>query len=567
MNSSSNHREKILLVLLPFWEPQIPPLGITSLKAFLGPYGFRVRCVDANVVDTFIQHHIRYFSCLQEWIPAEQQGNFPNIGQDVFRNQAMAHIHHDRQADGPYRELVQDIVYKNFYTEITDTQVQRLSDILDAYFADLEAYLLALLAEEKPDVLGLSVFRGNLASAMFAFRLARRYYPGIKNVMGGAVFAGELAAGSENLDYFLEVTPYIDVLLAGEGENLFLKYLQGELPADRRLFTLEDIGKQTVDIKRAAIPDFSDLALEFYPNLALYASRSCPFECSFCTETVYWGNYRKKGAPQVVQEMKSLHREHRSQLFLLCDSLLNPIVSDLSRELLGEDVSLYWDGYMRADCQAAELDNTYLWRRGGLYRTRLGIESGSPQVLELMGKKTNLAEIKAALANLAEAGIKTTTYWVLGHPGETEEDFLQTLDLVSELRDSIYEAWCSPFNYYPAGQVASDRWRQHSRLLYPPGARDMLVVQTWTLDVEPLRPEALARMNRFMALCKALGIPNPYSILEFNQADERWKRLHRNAVPALVEFSQPEKPLDENKRVKRLVLAEKKLNNTVYFNF
>lgn len=29
--------EKVLLVLLPFWDPQIPPLGISCLKSFLQP--------------------------------------------------------------------------------------------------------------------------------------------------------------------------------------------------------------------------------------------------------------------------------------------------------------------------------------------------------------------------------------------------------------------------------------------------------------------------------------------------------------------------------------------------
>ena len=36
-------KEKLLLLLLPFWDPEIPPLGITCLKSHLEPQGYRVR--------------------------------------------------------------------------------------------------------------------------------------------------------------------------------------------------------------------------------------------------------------------------------------------------------------------------------------------------------------------------------------------------------------------------------------------------------------------------------------------------------------------------------------------
>jgi radical SAM superfamily enzyme YgiQ (UPF0313 family) len=78
-----------------------------------------------------------------------------------------------------------------------------------------------------------------------------------------------------------------------------------------------------------------------------------------------------------------------------------------------------------------------LWRRGGFYRARLGIESGSPKILQKMGKNTTIDQIKKALSNLAYARIKTTTYWIVGYPGETEEDFLKTLTLIKELQNEI----------------------------------------------------------------------------------------------------------------------------------
>ena len=353
-------KEKILLLLLPFWEPQIPPLGISCLKSYIQEHGCPVKTVDANVVEEFNDIHNRYFDTLRSYIPGNKRGNFNNVGHDVFRNHMMASIHHEPGEEEKYLELVQIIIYKTFFTDITREQTRELDEIVKDFYHSLGNYFLKLLSGEKPSVLGLSVFRGNLAASMFAFKLTKEKYPAIKTVMGGAIFAGELALGSDNL------------------------------------------------------------------------------ACS-------------------------------------------------------------------ADC-------TWLWRQGGGYRARLGIESGSPHVLELMRKKISIDQIKTTISNLARAGIKTTTYWVVGHPGETEKDFKQTLEIIEALRDDIYEAWCCPFNYYKTGQVNSSQWQEKSQLLYPPGAKEMLVVRTWTPEVEPGREEAYQRMNRFVDWCRQLGIPNPYSI-------------------------------------------------------
>jgi len=560
-------KEKILLLLLPFWEPQIPPLGISCLKAYLQAHGFPVKSADANVVEEFHDLHNRYFDTLRTYVPGNKQGNFSNVGHDVIRNHMMAFIHHQPADEEQYLELVKIIIYKTFFIHITPEQTRELDEIVKDFYRSLGNYLLTLLSGENPSVLGLSVFRGNLAASMFAFKLAKEKYPAIKTVMGGAIFAGELAPGSENLEFFLKKTPYIDKILAGEGEILFLQYLRGELAESRKVHTLADIDQKALDISSVPVPDFSDFDLRFYPNLAAFTSRSCPFQCSFCTETVYWGKYRAKQVKQIVKEMTELSAEYHSQLFLMCDSLLNPVITDLARELVKSGLSLYWDGYLRADHLAGSEDSTWLWRQGGFYRARLGIETGSPHVLELMRKKISLQQIKTAISNLARAGIKTTTYWVVGHPGETEADFQQTLQIIKELRDDIYEAWCSPFNYYKTGQVNSSQWEEKSRLLYPAEAKEMLVVQTWALEIEPGREEAYRRMNRFVDWCRQLGIPNPYSMKEFYQADERWKKLHKNAVPTLVEFQDKEKYIDENKKIKQVVPAQKKLTTEMNFDF
>ena len=555
--NQSNSRP-VLLALLPFWTPSIPPLGISCLKSHLQKHGYHVVTEDANMIPAFREIYDDYFATVESYVPKYKRGNFFNIGMEVMRNHLMAHFNYEDE--GRYVHLVGEIYYNTFYSRLTPTQIRTLNAILDKFFALLSAYITGLIERVDPSVFGLSVFSGSLPASMFAFRLAKEKYPDIATVMGGGTFSMELHLGSPNFDYFLEKAPYIDKLLIGEGENLFLSYLQGGLPVSKRVYTLKDIPNGNVDIARVEVPDFSDFNLQAYPQLGAWSSRSCPFQCSFCSETVHWGAYRKKNARQIVEELKKMHAQYGSQVFMMGDSLLNIVIDSVAGEFLNEDISLYWDGYLRADPPVCSIDNTIRWRRGGLYRARLGVESGSQKILDLMHKKISVDQIRASVKALASAGVKTTTYWIVGHPGETEEDFRQTLALIEELKDDLWEAECNPFSYYLSGQVDSDIWMSEFKrvTLYPEAAKDMLITQTWILqDCIPSREETYDRVSRFVAHCERLGIPNPYFEHEIYLADMRWKKLHKNAVPALVEFKNGDNYIDECKRVKKLTEVQK----------
>jgi radical SAM superfamily enzyme YgiQ (UPF0313 family) len=560
-------REKILLVLLPFWSTLMPPLGIAALKSYLQQYNYDVTVIDANTEDQFKELQEKYFNTLKGYIPPGRQGNFYNVGNDVLRNHMMAHLHYDDETG--YNRLIKIIIYQTYFTDISEPHVKELDEILCEFYSRLEHYLIALIQEEGPTVLGLSVFEDTLPASLFSFKITKEKYPHIRTVIGGGVFTSRMAVGSPNWQLFLEKTPYIDKILVGEGEILFRKYLAGELPPSQKVATLEEINGETLDLSTVGVPDFSGLNMEYYLYQGTYTSRGCPFQCSFCSETVFWRNYRKKDAKQIVREMMHLYRQYDSQLFLMGDSLLNPIVNDLAGELLDTDTAIYWDGYIRADRHVCDLENTRMWRRAGFYRARLGIESGSQHVLDLMDKKIRVQQVKDALASLAHAGIKTTTYWVIGHPGETEEDFRMTLDFIEELKDCIYEVDCNPFEYYLAGQAHSPRWvGEHKHLsVYPGSAKDMLIIQTYTLDCQPSREETYKRVSRFIQHCKQLGIPNPYSLYDIFKADERWKAIHKNAVPAAAEFKGSRTYIDECKHVQDILFAKKSDMEDTTFSF
>jgi radical SAM superfamily enzyme YgiQ (UPF0313 family) len=559
--------DKILLLALPYWTPLVPPQGIAHLKHFLQHHNYRVKTKDANIEEKFRELYNKYFGTLSECIPVDKQGNFFNIGHDVMRNHMIAHINYEDESE--YIELVRLIVYNTFFERLSDHQVDRLNAVLAEFYRYLGKYMLRLLEEERPAVLGISVFRDTIGPSLFAFRLAKKVNPDIMTVMGGCVFSDHLLKGTPNFENFLKQTPYIDKIIIGEGQILFLKLLRGEFPRSRRVFTLEDINWETLGYSPLNQPDLSDFMAESdYPYQSAQASSSCPYQCSFCNVAAFYGKYREKDPEQTVKEMQALYQKYGVRVFFMNDALLNYIATPLADAFNKTDLSLYWDGYLRVAENVCDLDTTLHWRRGGLYRCRLGVESGSQRVLDAMGKDITPELTRCSLANLAEAGIKTTAYWVIGHPGETEEDFLQTLRLLEETKDNIYEAECNPIIYGYAGQAASDKWKEKRVPLYPEEkARNIMILQSWYVDGIPSREETYERVNRFARHCKKLGIPNPYSMHDIYKADQRWKELHKNAVPPLIDLNDKNIYVEEKKYVKKLSLLQDTLQDDGDFGF
>lgn len=562
---SKRRYQKVLLALLPFWTPLIPPQGICQLKGFLEAHGYEVATVDANTDPGLKNLYDRYFAALKRHVPADHLGNLYNIGNDVWRDHMMAHL--NRTSERAYLELARQIVEQTFFHRLDDAALAELAQTLDDFYARLGAYWAQVLESEQPDVLGVSTYRDTLAASLFALRQAKRWRPDLLTVMGGTVFATILPLGSPNLAYFLERSQdCLDKLIVGPGEQLMLKLLEGELPAGQRLFSRDDL-PGPVFRPPVEMLDYSGLDLAPYYYQAAAGSYSCPNRCSFCNAASYLGEYQERDPGQTVRDMVYLQERHGIQLFYMLDSLLNGVIDGLAQRFRDSEASLYWDGYLRVEEGAADPERLHRWRQGGFYRARMGVESGSQQVLDLMGKRITVEQSRRVIRALGQAGIKTTAYMVIGHPGETEDDFQRTLDLMEDLQDDIWEAESNPFTYFYSGQPQDGHWRGQRRLLFPESAREMLITQTWFVEGQPSRREMFARVNRFVGLCQRLGMATPWTLHEVMRADERWLRLHQNAVPATMDFIARQHYVDECKDLSPLLAAQAPKADASDFDF
>lgn len=512
-----------MLLKTPYFSPLTPPLGIAIIKAYIEQFGYQVACFDFNTdVDLWGMHH-KYFDVLLKFENVSMNDGYSKLWY-VLNGHLLAY------ANGAPRSACARVVKKIaplFGILIGDDAIERLLRMVEEFFRRLEQ-LTGELDLSNVSVVGASTYTTSLGPSLHVLRRIKETHPEILTIMGGGVFADDLALGSDNLDTLIAEYPFVDRIVIGEGEMLMLKVLEGEL-GDKRVVSLADMDNKTVSVRDLPAPDFSDLNIENYYHLSIEGARSCPFQCSFCSETIQWGDYRKKPVDRFAQQVIELAERYNKNTFFLGDSLMNPYIAEFSTQLVERKADVLYDGYLRADKPVSYDDRVQLWARSGLYRARLGIESASAQVLNRMDKMTSPATISAALRALAKAGIRTTTYWIAGFPGETEENFQETLEFIREHKDAIYELEAHPYYYYPYGQVGSRLYQCVS--LYPDDVTEVIKFRIWEVaGAEPDRAERFSRLRRMSSLASRLGLPNIYSMKERLQAEDRWISLYPNAV-------------------------------------
>jgi radical SAM superfamily enzyme YgiQ (UPF0313 family) len=84
-------------------------------------------------------------------------------------------------------------------------------------------------------------------------------------------------------------------------------------------------------------------------------------------------------------------------------------------------------------------------KRSGCRMLSYGLESGSQKMIDLMDKRFTIAETETVVRETHAAGIRARGYLLVGFPGETEEDFRMTVDLVRRLAphlDQVSISFC-----------------------------------------------------------------------------------------------------------------------------
>lgn len=524
--------KKVLLIMPTFWDTIAPPVGIVSLKSFLERFGHEVKSVNLNAIRELWSTQNKYFDILSKNVKHKRL--IPRLGTELLGFHMNAAVFRE---DMPtrYKEYIV-ILVKEHFAYLMDsmtpyawkTLVDDLDNVILEHFKKLMEQIPGLV-KGRPEYVGCTCLSSTLGTALYILREIKKQVPQIKAVLGGPGPYAGIGPDSMNMKRLAEKCYFVDKIIFGEGEKLFKSYLEGDI-GDSKIVSPQDVDIEPINMDELPNLDYSDLDLDNYFNVGIGASRGCPFMCAFCSEAKMWGNFRKMSSERVVDEIQAQTNSSKKKKFYFTDSLLNHSLSDLCEKFMKNDMDIQFDCYLRIDKFAQDQSSTDLWAKAGLSRVRLGMESGSTDILKVMNKKITPAEQAKALKCLGTSGIRTTTYWIVGHPYETEENFQETLALIRENKDFIYELDLAVFYFYGDGEIGLGGFVEDFGGVverFPSEFLPLSIFKYYKLkDLNPTREEAFERAIRFAEQAEELGIPfNPATVFDYMSSERRWEDI------------------------------------------
>ncbi len=344
---------------------------------------------------------------------------------------------------------------------------------------DAEEVLLELAPQAS--CVGMTVFSGPpIGPALALARAVKRQNPGLPVVWGGwhpSIFPEQCIDSGE-----------VDAVAIGQGEGSFAELVAAidrprEWEGIAGLCVKTETGtKRTPPRPLADMNSFPPVCYELldvesyfrhkgHRQIDYSSSRGCPYRCTFCADPIiYKSKWTGLKAARTVEELMKIHHRYRmDEVFFLDDDLFASLkrIQALAEALIEAKVPFGWKGTARADelCRLPE-DFFGRLRASGCRRINVGAESGSQPILDQIKKQYRVEQIVEAGRRAAGAGLGVAYSFITGFPGETEEDFSATLDVIKSVRriDTRLEATLYFYSPYPGTELVQQLEARGMRL-------------------------------------------------------------------------------------------------------
>jgi len=352
---------------------------------------------------------------------------------------------------------------EGYETKILDAEALRLS------FEET----VERIVEESPDYIGMTAVTISVGNAAKLAEMIKEHYRKTIIIIGGPHLT---AVPEETMDKFRA----FDIGVIGEGEVTIVELLNalaggGNVESVKGLIIRDGENTKRTgprefisDMDRLPMPawDLLPELTSYYrtpthnlsrtPSTSLLTSRGCTGRCLFCSRKVFGNRVRGYSAGYIIRMIRHLQKQYGIRDVIIFDDtfvMMRKRLVEFCNILLKERIDLTWACNARVDLVTPEI--LKLMRRAGCWQIGYGIESGSQKILDLLNKRTTIAQIERALGWTRNAGIRARGFFMIGSFGETEETIRQTMGLAKRLPiDEFQMSFFTPFPGSEAYRVA-----------------------------------------------------------------------------------------------------------------
>jgi radical SAM superfamily enzyme YgiQ (UPF0313 family) len=167
----------------------------------------------------------------------------------------------------------------------------------------------------------------------------------------------------------------------------------------------------------------------------LTVSHGCYWkQCSFCDVSLdYIGNYQNTTAEKLVDKIEKIIKDTGLTGFHFVDEAAPPkMLRALSLELLKRNLSITWWTNIRFE-KTFTSELCELMAKAGCVAVTGGLEVASDRLLAKMKKGVDIAQVARVTHNFSNAGVFVHAYLMYGFPTETEQETIDSLEVVRQL--------------------------------------------------------------------------------------------------------------------------------------
>ncbi len=417
---------------------------------------------------------------------------------------------------------------------------------VDVVIATEEPDFEAEIARLKPELLGYSLIMGAQHGAIRLGRYLKRRFPHVPTVVGGPYLTTQ--------DGLLD-DAWVDFGTTGEGEQLIVELCEaiegrrGFESVAGLVFKKDGLTQRNPprrlheDLDSLPLPDRSvfykygvlrDLSVKRF-----VVGRGCPFSCTFChvsgmrEATAGLGRYTRSKSPErifaeirAVQAVAPLAHVHFSDdVFFFKKHWVRDFLPRYEAE-----IGLPFTCNITADLITEPI--AQLLAETGCTGVAIGLETGNEGTrVRLLNKMIRNQTFLDMAESLRRHGIKLYTNNMVGLPGETLRDALQTLSFNRKMRTTFAQCTIAT----PLENLPLNDWARERELLAPG-------YDSSKLRLEDMRrpqfvcddPEAIANLRALFPLL--IRVPVPDSLVE-----SLVRRSHAGFYRALGELSRLER--------------------------
>lgn len=325
-------------------------------------------------------------------------------------------------------------------------------DAFDVPFDKIEEIII----KEKPGIVGVSCFTDSRLAALKVVDLVKKVNPKIYTVMGGS-------HASSFPEQILRHYPNVDFIVRGEAEYTLVDLVKA-LEGKKALNTIDGLalrheGKIVLTPERKKIQNLDEIPFpahhlvdqsKYIPSGAdpngwkasskryttMMTSRGCPYLCTYCSTTVYWGqNFRGRSPMNVVDELEEIHNVYGIEVIGFFDDIFTARmdrITEICKEIVKRNIKIQFSCGTRVNFIKPEMLE---WmKRAGCQSIFFGVESCSQKILNNIKKFAKVEQVINAFKSCDEFGIHPSMALMVGNPGEDKETIKETIEVMKRVK-------------------------------------------------------------------------------------------------------------------------------------